>query len=140
MNRQTSFCQYTILQGSILEIADVSLNERFTANDLLAEHPDIQFYAGFPLIDPEGYALVAIRVLDYHVRRLSQPQSRALQLIGSQVVALVTDQKKLEQFGLLHQRVHLQDPIGNDKNSSSEEKLKSFFENARGLTCRNMLW
>ena len=139
MARKTSFCQYTIRQGSVLEIADVTLDERFTGNELLAEHPDIRFYAGFPLIDPAGYALGAICVLDYRVRRLSQPQSRAIQLIGSQVMALVADQKKLEQFGLLQQQGHFQGQIGNDKISSSEEKLKSFFENSQGLMCTHDL-
>jgi PAS domain S-box-containing protein len=139
MARQTSFCQYTILQASVLEIQDVTLDDRFKENALLAEHPDLRFYAGFPLIDPAGYPLGAICVMGNRVRRLAPAQKRSLQLIGAQVMTLIAEQKEFKQAELLQRQDHLEGSFNEDKISSSEEKLKSFFENSQGLMCTHDL-
>ncbi|MCF2501493.1 response regulator [Dyadobacter chenhuakuii] len=136
IDRRTSFCQYTILQGSVFEIEDVSLDDRFRGNDLLNEQPDLRFYAGYPLTDPAGYPLGAICVLDNKVRKLTEVQSKSLQLIASQVMALVTYHKERMHAGIQRQ--------GNDnafikEKTSSEEKLKSFFESSQGLMCTHDL-
>ncbi|MCE7060227.1 response regulator [Dyadobacter sp. CY343] len=138
MARNTSICQFTMLHGSIFEIADISLDERFNKNELLAENPGLRSYAGYPLIDPAGQPLGAVCVLDHKVRSLSLLQHNSLQLIASQVMTLMVANKKINHGFQNHQSQHSRDIIA-DISNSSEEKLKSFFESSQGLMCTHDL-
>ena len=137
ISRQFSFCQQTILQGSVFEIADVGFDSKFEGNDLLREQPSLRFYAGYPLIDAAGYAFGTVCVLDDKKQALSLPQSRSLQLIASQVIALIAGEKKHDP-GQPQHRNYLKDRFRKDE-TSSEEKLRSFFENSQGLMCTHDL-
>jgi len=62
------------------------LDERFSDNSLVTSEPHIRFYAGAPLITPEGHALGTLCVLDYVPRELSDQQCEALRVLSSQAV------------------------------------------------------
>ena len=48
--------------------------------------PDIRFYAGAPLITPNGCILGSLCVIDRKPRDLSSPQKTALEALARQVV------------------------------------------------------
>ncbi|HSH68210.1 MAG TPA: GAF domain-containing protein [Bacteroidia bacterium] len=52
--REISFCQYSIMGDEIFEIEDATTDNRFVENPLVTGQPNIRFYAGHPLIDPDG--------------------------------------------------------------------------------------
>ena len=91
--RNISFCGHTILEDDILIIPDARLDERFKDNPLIDGLKAI-FYAGVPLINPEGYALGSICVFDHKPRELDQSQIGALKILGKQVVNLFELRKK----------------------------------------------
>ncbi len=62
--REAAFCAHTILYESPLVIEDTWLDKRFRQNELVTGMPFIRFYAGVPLITPEGFAIGAICVFD----------------------------------------------------------------------------
>jgi hypothetical protein len=51
--------------------------------------PHIRFYAGFPLINPEGYSLGTVCAVDRKRHRLSSGQTRSMQALSRQVMALL---------------------------------------------------
>lgn len=56
--RSVAFCSHTILnKNGILVVNDTFLDERFCHNPLVTTSPYLRFYAGAPLISPEGYRL-----------------------------------------------------------------------------------
>lgn len=84
--RDISFCGHAILgDGSIFIIQDARLDERFTDNPLI-EGANAIFYAGVPLVNPEGYALGTLCVFDHKPRILTDSQKNALITLGKQVV------------------------------------------------------
>jgi PAS domain S-box-containing protein len=95
--RELSFCKYTIMGDSLLEIEDATLDQRFDSNDYVTGEPHVRFYAGYPLIDPKGYALGAMCVLGTESKILSEGQRRSLKLIAEQAMALIVDQRKKEE-------------------------------------------
>ena len=91
--RDLAFCQYTILDTEIFEVPDAKTDDRFKDNGLVTGMPNISFYAGYPLIDPDGYALGSLCVIDREPKRLSDNQKRALQLLAKEVSSIIVERK-----------------------------------------------
>ena len=85
-SRDIAFCAQAILQRDLFVVPDATLDPRFRDNPLVTSEPNIRFYAGAPLITPEGHALGTLCVLDHVRRDLSQQQREALRVLSSQVV------------------------------------------------------
>lgn len=99
--RDISFCQYAIMGDSLFQIEDAIADERFRNNPLVTGDPNIRFYAGYPLIDPNGLALGSLCVIDRKPRKLSPEQQTALKILADEVVAQIVakkDKVELESF------------------------------------------
>jgi len=85
--RKVAFCDHTIQHSDILIVEDATQDPRFSHNPLVTGDPYIRFYAGAPLLTPDGYALGSLCVIDYQPRRLTQHQQQGLLILSRQVVA-----------------------------------------------------
>ncbi|HBI86980.1 MULTISPECIES: PAS domain S-box protein [Sphingobacterium] len=119
--RDVSFCQYTLEEDQLMEVEDAKKDDRFKSNELVTLEPNIRYYAGLALIDPNGYALGALCVIDRVPRQLDQHQKEILTLLRDEVVALIVNRKEKEKY------------------KESEQKLKAFFDNSQGLMCTHDL-
>ena len=84
--REMAFCAHAILQSDILVVPDATLDPRFHDNPLATGAPCVRFYAGAPLIDPKGFALGTLCVIDHVARDLSARQLEQLARLGRQVI------------------------------------------------------
>jgi GAF domain-containing protein len=84
--RDISFCGHAILRKDIFEVCDATFDERFADNPLVASPPHIRFYAGAPLITPDGFKLGTICAIDVRPRRLSEAQRDTLSALSRLVM------------------------------------------------------
>ena len=56
---------------------------------LVTGEPHIRFYAGFPLVTSDGFALGSLCAIDRHPRRLNEAQTNAMKSLARQVMALL---------------------------------------------------
>lgn len=84
--REHAFCSYTILGDETLVVEDATADERFASNPLVTGSPHIRFYAGTPLLTPEGYGLGSLCVIDRKPRQLRPEQRDALAALARRVV------------------------------------------------------
>ena len=87
--RSVSFCAHTIAKPEMMVINDTYLDPRFAENPLVVADPQIRFYAGAPLVAPNGHVLGTICVIDSKPRELSGAQIAALEALSRQVMALL---------------------------------------------------
>ena len=96
--RNLSFCQYTIMADKLLEIKDARVDDRFRYNKLVMGAPNIRFYAGYPLIDQNGYALGTLCVIDHKPNHLTGKQKKGLQLLAQEITSLIVERREKQEL------------------------------------------
>jgi anti-sigma regulatory factor (Ser/Thr protein kinase) len=97
-SRAVSFCAHAIQQREIMEVPDALADPRFADNALVHGDTKIRFYAGAPLITPDGYALGTLCVVDHVPRHLSPDQARALAALKRQAEAQLELRRNLMEL------------------------------------------
>ncbi|HEV7857112.1 MAG TPA: GAF domain-containing protein [Pyrinomonadaceae bacterium] len=94
-SRDISFCSHAILQTGPLVVRDAMDDARFARNPMVLSDPYIRFYAGSPLVTPEGFVLGTLCVIDRVPRDLTQEQVAALRALGNQVITLLEARREI---------------------------------------------
>src|SRR5579859_5566736 len=116
-SRDVSFCAHAIQQTDLFIIPDATQDERFANNPLVISDPKIRFYAGAPLITPDGYALGTLCVIDKVPRELRPDQQQALQILGRHVALQLELRRRSRELSGVRQE--------NQQSRGEVEKLRA---------------
>lgn len=86
--RNISFCNQTIQSDRVMVIPDAHKDPHFANNPLVTGSPFIRFYAGAPIINPDGYAVGTLCLSDTKTHDHFDKQD-ALMALARQAAALL---------------------------------------------------
>ncbi|WP_205820803.1 sensor domain-containing phosphodiesterase [Methylobacterium nonmethylotrophicum] len=86
-DRAGSFCTHAILGHEVMVVPDARADARFAASPLVTGRPHVRFYAGAPLVTPDGFVVGSVCIKDEVPRTdFSDDQRRTLEDLGRLVM------------------------------------------------------
>ena len=93
-DRSISFCNHALDGGGVLEVPDAVRDPRFADNPLVTGDAHIRFYAGAPMVTPDGLVLGTVCVLDTEPRAgLTPLQRRGLEIVAKAAMARLDERR-----------------------------------------------
>lgn len=96
--RESSVCQYTIVNDDAFEVKDLTTDDRFKDQQFLSETNErLKFYYGVPL-NADGHNLGALCVLDTDTKLLSPEKVEMLKIIADEIVNRIKTLKVIQDL------------------------------------------
>tara|TARA_R110002020_G_scaffold119673_3_gene273002 strand:+ start:327 stop:1439 length:1113 start_codon:yes stop_codon:yes gene_type:complete len=97
-SREDSFCQHTLSNSNeVLIVEDSHSNAKYSKSPLVTGEPKIRFYAGAPLVTPNGNVLGTLCVIDDKPKKITNSQKNAIALLGRKVMDFLNSKKTINQ-------------------------------------------
>ncbi|SFD99201.1 GAF domain-containing hybrid sensor histidine kinase/response regulator [Flavobacterium phragmitis] len=122
--REITFSRYTIMDSTLVEIHDTLLSERFKDDPDVKGGLKIRFYAGMPLVTPEGYTVGVLCAADHEPRTLNENQRRALHIVARHVITTM-------ELGIKNSELHGQKKIAESAILAKESFLANMSHEIR---------
>ena len=133
--REFAFCAHAILYSDeVLEVSDAQLDSRFADNPLVTGDPYIRFYAGAPLVAPDGLALGTLCVIDRVPRVLSAEQQTALRALSRTVIAQLELRRTLATCRRTEEQLQSLNASLDQKVEARTAQLKTAYDRLERLT------
>lgn len=96
LSLDVSFCVHAMHPPTMVIVPDATADPRFAGNPVVTCDNGVRFYAGTPLIEPDGDAIGTLAVIDMVPRELTPAQVDGLRVLADAVMA---------NFNLRRQRI-----------------------------------
>lgn len=128
--RELAFCSHAILENQLFVVENSLEDQRFHDNPLVTGDPKVIFYAGVPLVTPEGFNIGTLCVIDSKPGTLNEEQKRSLKSIANQVVRNLEYRKSLIELKLKNKQAK---KICTQLESANEELSQFSYRTSHDL-------
>jgi two-component system, NtrC family, sensor kinase len=104
IHRDLIFCSYTIFKNDFFSVEDASQDLRFAYNPFVQGGLQIRFYAGVPLLSPDGQPVGTLCVVDQKPGRLNEAQISAMKALSNQVTQLLELKSQVHKLKVTEER------------------------------------
>lgn len=87
--KDIAFCAHTLHFEKGMVVEDTLKDKRFSDHPMVLADPHIRFYAGVPLVNPQGIRIGTLCVLDQEPKKLTEEQHFAMETLAKYVVQLL---------------------------------------------------
>lgn len=131
---EQAVCAHALGKEDLLEIPDLTADDRTRENALVTPDDGIRFYAGAPLTTSDGFSVGTLCVIDNQPRPegLSDEQREALAALGRQVVRLLETRQSKTDRDLQMMREQRRAPIPKSKADADRKKSERTFADQGG--------
>lgn len=138
--REGSCTNFTLKKNKFCEVRDIKEEEGILDKTYMIEDFDIRFYAGSPLIDPEGNTLGSLNLYDDKPRVLNEDQKYFINTAAVRIVTLFL-QKRQKQRLLLFDNMFSKskDVIGIINFTGEIERINPAFSALTGYDEKDIL-
>lgn len=110
-SKESSYCWFTILNKEFIEVEDTTKDSRFRHTPFFHEGKYFHFYAGLPLIDPDGIARGSLCVHDIQPKKLTLAQKKGLKILRDQALAMILERKNKPLYLYFENAYRLSDEL-----------------------------
>ncbi len=137
--REDSFCSTTILTpDQVMIVEDATKDPRFRNLSIVAGEPFIRFYAGAPILSPEGLPIGALCVTDSSPRTMTADQITALKALSMAVTARLELARAVEELSTEQQKFRAFMDNGPTVSFIKDVQGRYVFANQKFLDAFNM--
>lgn len=123
-DRKLSFCTHAIKSDQLLIVNDMEQDKRFHRHPFVTGGPKLKFYAGAPLITPQGFALGTLCVLDFKPQVLNEQQKLILKVLSNHVVSIMELKLNISKLDVNFSELQKE----REYRIANDIKLRSMFE------------
>lgn len=124
---EMSVCSTTICANDILYVPDLTKDPRFRELPIVAGEPRVRAYCGMPLINPEGYALGTLCLIDFEPHELSASQRESVRRLARQSMSLLELRRQLLARDAMLKQLHAANQATEEAGKRADALLHSIF-------------
>lgn len=96
--RGFTMCECTLTSNELFIVEDTLEDERWSKHPMVLEGVKVRFYAGFPLIDPNGFTLGSFCVISTQPKKITSLQKRQLSLVVEEAISTIVERRKKQEY------------------------------------------
>jgi PAS domain S-box-containing protein len=115
-------------QREIVIITDTFADERFVGNPVVTTYPYVRFYAGIPLITPQGYVLGTLCVIDQVPRQIDTGQVSALKALSDLVIEQLELRRQIRDVSIITEELMTKEQAISAASQIARDKIVNILE------------
>ncbi|HLO88321.1 MAG TPA: GAF domain-containing protein [Nostocaceae cyanobacterium] len=107
----------------LVVVSDTLADAKLAQNPVVVSYPYIRFYAGVPLITPQGHILGTLCVIDQVPREISQEQMQALRALSRLVIDQLELRRNVADVARITEELMLQEQTARAASEAARNRI-----------------